>query len=144
MGLLSHIVLSPGKSHERRSLAGCSPWGRKDPDTNERLHFHFSLSCVGEGNGNPPQCSCLKNPRDGGAWWAAVYGVTQIRTQLKRLSSSSSMVDLVLVFKGNSVLFFDSGPIRLHFYQQCRMVPFSPYPLQLSLFVNFLMKADVR
>ena len=46
----------------------------------ERLHFHFSLSCIGEGNGNPLQCSCLKNPRDGGAWWAAIYGVTQSRT----------------------------------------------------------------
>ena len=55
----------------------------------ERLHFHFSLSCVGEGNGNPLQCSCLENPRDRGAWWAAVYGVAQSRTQLKRLSSSS-------------------------------------------------------
>ena len=59
-------------------------------DTTERLHFHFSLSCTGEGNGNPLQCSCLDNPRDWGAWWAAVYGVTQSRTQLKRLSSSSS------------------------------------------------------
>src|SRR5574341_949892 len=52
------------------------------------LHFHSSLSCIGEGNGNPLQCSCLENPRDGGAWWAAVYGVTQSRTRLKRLSSS--------------------------------------------------------
>ena len=56
----------------------------------ERLHFHFSLSCIGEGNGNPLQCSCLENPRDGGAWWAVVYGVTQSRTWLKWLSSSSS------------------------------------------------------
>ena len=56
----------------------------------ERLHFHFSLSCIGEGNGNPLQCSCLENPRDGGAWWASVYGVAQSRTRLKRLSSSSS------------------------------------------------------
>ena len=56
----------------------------------ERLHFHFSLSSTGEGNGNPLQCSCLENPRDGGAWWAAVYGVAQSRTRLKRLSSSSS------------------------------------------------------
>ena len=55
----------------------------------EQLHFHFSLSCIGEGNGNPLQCSCLENPRDGGAWWAAVYGVAQSRTRLKRLSSSS-------------------------------------------------------
>ena len=56
----------------------------------ERLHFHFSLSCIGEGNGNPLQCCCLENPRDGGAWWAAVYGVAQSRTRLKRFSSSSS------------------------------------------------------
>ena len=56
----------------------------------ERLHFHFSLSCIGEGNGNPLHRSCLENPRDGGAWWAAVYGVAQSRTRLKRLSSSSS------------------------------------------------------
>ena len=56
----------------------------------ERLHFRFSLSCIGEGNGNPIQCSCLENPRDGGAWWAAVSGVAQSRTRLKRLSSSSS------------------------------------------------------
>ena len=56
----------------------------------ERLHFHFSFSCIGEGNGNPLQCYCLENPRDGGAWWAAVCGVTQSRIQLKQLSSSSS------------------------------------------------------
>ena len=83
-------VLLPGKSHGRRGLVGCSPWGRWESDTTERLHFHFSLSCIGEGNGNPLQCSCLKNPRDGGAWWAAIYGVTQSRTRLRRLSSSSS------------------------------------------------------
>ena len=82
-------VLLPGKSHGRRSLVGCGPWGREESDTTERLHFHFSLSCIGEGNGNPLQCSCLENLRDGGAWWAAVYGVTQSRTRLKRLSSSS-------------------------------------------------------
>ena len=80
----------PGKSHGHRSLVGCSPWGCKELDTTERLHFHFSLSRIGEGNGNPLQCSCLENPRDGGAWWAAVYGVAQSRTRLKRLSSSSS------------------------------------------------------
>ena len=62
----------------------------KSPDMTERLHFHFSLSCIGEGDGNPLQCSCRKNPRDGGAWWAAVYGVTQGRTRLKQLCSSSS------------------------------------------------------
>ena len=81
---------STRKSHGRRSLVGCSPWGRQELDTTERLHFHFSLSCTGERNGNPLQCSCLENPRDGGASWAAVYGIAQSRTQLKRLSSSSS------------------------------------------------------
>ena len=83
-------VLLPGNSHGRRSLVGCSPWGREESDTTERLHFHFSLSCIGEGNGNPLHCSCLENPRDGGAWWAAVCGVAQSWTWLKRLSSSSS------------------------------------------------------
>ena len=83
-------VLLPGKSHGQRSLVGCSPWGREELDTAERLHFYFSLSCMGEGNGNPLQCSCLENPRDGGAWWTAVSGVTQSRTRLRQLSSSSS------------------------------------------------------
>ena len=71
---------------------GCSPWGRWESDTTERLHFHFSLSCIGEENGNPLQCSCLENPRDGGAVWAAVHGVAQSRPRLKRLSSSSSRI----------------------------------------------------
>ena len=79
----------PGKSHGRRSLVGCSQWGHKESDTTERPHFHFSLSCIGEGNGNPLQCSCLENPKDGGAWWAAVHRITQSWTRLKRLSSSS-------------------------------------------------------
>ena len=82
-------VLLPGKSHGRRSLEGCSPWGCWGLDTTERLPFHFSLSCIGEGNGNPLQCSCLENPRDGGTWWAAIYGVTQSRTWLKQFSSSN-------------------------------------------------------
>ena len=83
-------VLLPGKFHGRRSLVGCSPWDCEELGMTERLHFHFSLSCIREGNGNPLQCSCLENPRDKGACWAAVYGVAQSRTQLKRLSSSSS------------------------------------------------------
>ena len=78
-----------GKSHGQRSLLGCGPWGREESDTTDRLHFHFSLSCTGEGNGNPLQCSCLENPRDERAWWAAIYGVAQSWTRLKRLSSSS-------------------------------------------------------
>ena len=84
-------VLLPGKSHGQRSLVGCSSWGRYESDTTERLHFDFSLSCIREGNGNPLQRSCLENPGDGAAWWAAVYGVAQSRTRLKRLSSSSSI-----------------------------------------------------
>ena len=91
-------VLLPGESHGWRSLVGCSPWGRKESDMTEQLHFHFSLSCFGEGNGNPLQCSCLENPRDGGAWWAAVYGVAQSRTRLKRLSSSSSSITTYPVY----------------------------------------------
>ena len=69
-------VLLPGKSHGQRSLVGCSPWGCGESDATGQLHFHFSLSCIGEGNGNPLQCSCLESPRDGGAWWSAIYGVT--------------------------------------------------------------------
>ena len=91
-------VLLPGKSCGWRSLVGCSPWGRKQSDTTERLHFHFSLSCIGEGNGNPLQCSWLENPRDRGAWWAAVFGVAQSRTQLKRLSSSIYICMYALLF----------------------------------------------
>ena len=88
-------VLLPGKSHRQRSLVGCSPWGHEELDTTERLPFHFSLSYIGEWNGNPLQCSCLENPRDsqgnprdGGALWAAVYRVIQSWTRLKWLSSS--------------------------------------------------------
>ena len=78
------------KKHGRRSLVGCSPWGLEESDMTERLHFHFSLSCIGEGNGNPLQCSCMENLRDREAWWAAVSGVAQSQTRLKQLSSSSS------------------------------------------------------
>ena len=74
---------------------GCSPWSHGGSDTTEQLHFHFSLSCIGEGNGNPLQHSCLENPRDGGAWWAAIYGVAQSWTRLKRLSSSSRLVSVL-------------------------------------------------
>ena len=80
-------VLLPGKSHGWRSLVGCSPWDHEELDMTEQLHFHFSLSCIGEGNGNPLQCSCLENPRDGEAWWAAVCGVAQSQTWLKLLGS---------------------------------------------------------
>ena len=81
--------------HARRTRVGPGiGWdavhGISESDTTARLHFHFSLSCIGEGNGNPLQCSYLENPRDAGAWWAAVCGVAQSWTRLKRLSSSSS------------------------------------------------------
>jgi len=94
-------VLLPGKSHGRRSLVGCSPWGREELDMTEWLHFHLSLSRIGEGNGNLLQCPCLENPRDGGAWWADIYGVAQSRTRLKGLSSSSmtsSDVSFIYIF----------------------------------------------
>ena len=81
-------VLLPRKSHGQRSLVGCSPWGCYELDKMEQLYFNFSLSRIGEGNGNPLQCSCLEDPRDGGAWWAAIYGVAQSWTRLKQLSSS--------------------------------------------------------
>ena len=99
-------VLLPGKSHGWRSLVGCSPWGREELDTTERLPFRFSFSCTGEGNGNPLQCSCLQNPRDGGAWWAAVYGVAQSRTRLKQLSSSSSPYMMYHFFRLSFLSFF--------------------------------------
>ena len=73
---------------------GLQSMGSLESDTTERLLFHFSLSCTGEGNGNPVQCSCLENPKDGGAWWAAIYGVTQSQTRLQRLSSSSSSIKI--------------------------------------------------
>ena len=100
-------LMFPGVSSEKAMAPHSStfawkiPWmepgrlqsmGSLELDTTERLHFHFSLSCIGEGNGNPLQCSCLENPRGGEAWWAAVYGVAQNQTRLKQLSSSSSSI----------------------------------------------------
>ena len=76
---------------------GLQSMGSLESDTTERLPFHFSLSCTGEGNGNPLQCSCLENPRDGKAWWAAIYGVAQSRTRLKRLSSSRGDFDNIFL-----------------------------------------------
>ena len=102
-------VLLPGKSHGWRSLVGCSPWGRSESDRTERLHFHFSLSCIGEGNGNPLQCSCLENPRDGGAWWAAIYGVAQSRTRLKQLSRNSSSIHTTIWKIDNNDLLYSMG-----------------------------------
>ena len=97
---LTHTIII-SQSHGWRSLVGCSPWGREESDMTEQLHFHFSLSCIGEGNGNPLQCSSLENPRDRGAWWAAVYGVAQSGTRLKQLSSSNT-------FHGSKMVRVDS------------------------------------
>ena len=99
-------------------------WGRWESGRTEQLHFHFSLSCIGEGNGNPLQCSCLENLRDGGAWWAAVYGVAQSRTWLKRLSSSSSrcrVVDLMAKEYRDSSLI---GSLFLVKYREGRDITF--------------------
>ena len=92
-------VLLPGKSHGWRSVVGCSPRGLEESDMTEQLHFHFSLSCIGERNGNPLLCSCLENPRAGGAWWAAVSGVAQSRTRLKWLSSRCKLLHLEWINK---------------------------------------------
>ena len=91
-------------SHGQRSLVGCTPCGREESDMTDQLHFHFSLSCIGEENGDPLQSSCLKNPRDGGAWWAAIYGVAESQTRLKRLSSSSSRLVIALLPRSNCLL----------------------------------------
>ena len=114
-------VLLPGKSHGRRSPERCSPRGHWGSDMTERLRFHFSLSCIGEGNGNPLQCSCLENPRDGGAWWAAVYGVAQSQIRLKCLSSSSqwnnssSVTSLKTLYSGSYFLLLrQHSLIKIH------------------------------
>ena len=83
---------------------GCSPWGHEESDTTERLHFRFSLPCTGEGHGNPLQCSCLENPRDGGAWWAAVSGVAQSRTRLSDSAAAAAVAVVRPQTKANELL----------------------------------------
>ena len=133
-------VLLPGKSHGWRSLVGCGPWGCYESGMTERLHFHFSLSCIGEGNGNPLQCSCLENPRDGGAWWAAIYGVAQSQTQLKWLSSSSK---LILCFNTNGTwsvnLLFCPWLTNLHSHSLLHESP-PPFNHLLGFSVTRLIK----
>ena len=95
-------VFLSGELHGQRRQVGYSPWGCKESDMTELLRFHFSLSCIGEGNGNPLQCSCLENPRDGGAWWAAIYRVAKSRTRLKQLSihACTSGIRLMILLNG--------------------------------------------
>ena len=126
-------VLLPGKSHGWRSLVGCSPWGRYKLDETEWLHFHFSLSCIGEGNGNPLQCSCLENPRDGRAWWAAVYEVAQSRTRLKRLSSSSSS-SVIFIGENNEKL------IRFFCCLICTQILCKFFPVQSGQLFSFILE----
>ena len=122
----------------------------------EQLHFHFSLSCIGEGNGNPLQCSCLENSSDGGAWWAAVYGVAQSRTRLKRLSSSSrywmnrssdTILLLLLLFKKNKV---DLKCVnfcciaKLFSYYMCIYIYIYIYTLFLNIFFHYGLSQDIE
>ena len=132
----------PGKSHGWRSLVGCSPWGCCKSDTTEWLHFHFSLSCIGEGNGNPLRCSCLENPRDRGAWWAAVYGVAQSGTGLKRLSSSSSSLSKILECLTHKTAYFRCYLLELFFFfwSQPRAHEFSCKNLDQSYIVGEKVK----
>ena len=120
---------------------GCSPWGREESDTTERLHFDFSLSCIGEGNGNSLQCSCLENLRDGGAWWAAVYRFAQSWTRLKRLSSSSSKDLLRIFFYVYPDVHIDSWRMNIQFYNifnQIKFINLSSF--WLVLFCTLLKK----
>ena len=111
-------VLLPRKSHGWRSLEGCSPWGCWGSDMTEWLYFHFPLSCIGEGNGKPLQCSCLENPRDRGAWWAAVHWVSQSRTRLKQLSSSSSSK----LFEDRNLRNETESSSQVHYFKCCCFV----------------------
>ena len=99
-------VLLPGKSHGWRNLVGCSPWGREESDTTERLHFHFSLSCIGEGNGNPLWCSCLESPRDGGAWWLPSTGSHRVRHDWSDLAAATAAVHVRDVYYLPDIFYF--------------------------------------
>ena len=104
-------VLLPGKSQGQGSLGGCHLWGHTESDPTEWLHFHFPLSCIVEGNGNPLQCSCLESPRDRWAWWAAVYGVAQSRTRLTWLSSIDRIIQYIDFWVG---FFHSHNTPRIH------------------------------
>ena len=148
LGQLAHqqwhptSVLLPGKSHGRKSLVGCSLWGRSESDTTERLHFHFSLSCIGEGNGNPLQCSCLENPRDRGALCAAISGVAQSRTRLKRLSSSSSSPPFSP--GDNLQIIRNKRPVSLGGDFLSKLIPSSKCQLMETTILNYFVKQHLQ
>ena len=139
-------VLLPGKSHGRRSLVAYSPWGRWELDMTEWLHFHFSLSCTGEGNGNPLQCSCLENPRDRGAWWAAVYGVAESDTTEATAAAANDVLSVehlvgdrleTRTLHPNLYIFYYFIPLYLcekwdtHLYQTCFLITYTIYQAQV-------------
>ena len=140
----SSPVLLAGKSHGWRSLEGCSPWGHWGLDMTERLHFHFSLSCIGEGNGNPLQCSCLENPRDRGTWRAAVYGVAQSQTRLKWLSNRTLIFTIqrnfLLVKKHLLCISFLSlfFPYIFFFFINCSPTIPKIYPILSDFLCNYI------
>ena len=106
------LVLLPGKSHEWRSLVGYSPWGRWESDTTERLPFHFSLSCIGEGNGSPLQCSCLENPRDGEPGGLPSMGSHRVGHDWRDLAAPALFFEAsihILI----SVLYCDTGVLKV-------------------------------
>ena len=114
-------------------VARCSPWGREESDTTERLHFDFSLSCIGEGNGNPRQCSCLENPRDGGAWWAAVYGVARVRHDWSNLAAAAAAYGLFYFIINDNVLIFHILLVYKIFIKSCVLT------LYLGALLNLLV-----
>ena len=119
-------VLLPGKSHGRRSLVGCSPWDCKESDTTERFHFHFSLSCIGEGNCNPLQCSCLENPRDGGVGGLPSMGLHRVRHDWSDLSA-------VAAAAVNIVKWWNSLQLQLQISCKSNQPVTPHWPLQLPI-----------
>ena len=142
-----HSSTLPGKPHGQRSLVGCSPWGHKEADTTERLHFHSSFSCIGEGNGNLLQCSCLENSRDGRAWWAArLWGrtesdTTEVTQQQQQQQQQHIKLMSISLIRAHDVQLknvvpqcslkvkrdFPSLPVVKTLHSQCRMTKFNPW-----------------
>ena len=126
-----HSSTLPGKSHGWRSLVGCSAWGPYELDTTERLHFHFSLSCIGEGNGNPLQCSCLDNPMDGGSWWLPSVGSHGVGHDWSDLAAAWYQTLRTPVMSKNRLL-----QICLHSSRYWNISPFCARPLHLLFLLS--------